>query len=121
MNDEEKKTAEQGQGGAQGPAPQQHEAEMPMLAASAAARLTQDILTRVNGPHGGMPSTPLRAGALWRQVTRRLGVSGQQSRARGPILFRQAMQAPGRSLPALPPVPQTNFVWRAVRHHSQQA
>src|SRR5690349_12509495 len=105
MSDQDKKSPEQGQapGQWQPQAPQKPaEPEMPMLAASAAARLTQEILSRVNGPHGGHPSTPLRSSALWRQVTRRMGMRSAQQPGRSvPLVRGQQTQGPSW----LPPMP----------------
>lgn len=73
----------QPQAGTQGgeAAEMQATAQMPMLAAGAAARMVRDILGRVNGPHGGLARPGLRAGALWRQVAGRLGVMPPQTAA----------------------------------------
>src|SRR4051794_12799132 len=50
------------------------EAEMPMLAGSAAQRLTQQILSRLSSPFATPSASPVRPTALWRQVGRRLGI-----------------------------------------------
>ena len=122
MSDQDKLNPEQAakaqaQGPGQGPAvpPPQAEPEMPMLAASAAARLTRDILARVNSPHAAASAQPLRGDALWRQVTRRLGGPGHGAPLLGGY---RAMQPPSASM--LPPVPHGDLVWRAAHPKGAQ-
>src|SRR6266480_4354509 len=77
---------------------------MPLLAASAAARMVSDILGRLRGPHAGTAMGMVRPGSLWRQVARRMGAGPQP----GTNLPVQPFQTPG-SLGAS----QLDFVWRA--------
>jgi hypothetical protein len=98
------------------------QSEMPMLAGSAAARLTQQILARLSSPFAMPSASPLRPGALWRQVTRRLGVLPDE-RSR-PGLGRQllpAVQAQQESRTAQEPLapPPAQLVWRAVSSTKQ--
>jgi hypothetical protein len=51
--------------------------EMPTLAASAATRLAGSILARLGGPHARTGGSVIRPDALWKQVSRRLGVVPQ--------------------------------------------
>jgi hypothetical protein len=56
---------------------------MPTPGASAAMRLVREILARLNSPHAGGASRPLRPASLWRQVSRRLGYTTEQERSQG--------------------------------------
>ncbi len=125
MMDERNDTEQQLSGERAGPDPDAlagsnvpAESEMPMLAGSAAARLTQQILARLSSPYAVLSASPLRPGALWRQVTRRLGILPDE---------RSLRPGPGRELlPAVqtqeqPHTAQEPFalrpaqlVWRAV-------
>lgn len=104
------------------------EGEMPMLAGSAAARLTQQILARLSTPHAAPLASPLRPGALWRQVTRRLGVLSDEKSRPGPgRQLLPAVQAQAESRAGQGPFapPPTQLVWRvaspARREHTEEA
>src|SRR6476619_6735899 len=89
------------QGGARGaPRPAATPAGMPMLAASAAGRLTQAIRDRIGGPHGRQAGRPLAAAALWRQVARRMGYAP-------PAATRSLLPAPQASYWGRP-----DLIWR---------
>ncbi|HKP52220.1 MAG TPA: hypothetical protein VJ183_06165 [Chloroflexia bacterium] len=98
------------------------ESEMPMLAGSAAARLTQQILARLSSPHAVPSASPVRPGALWRQVTRRLGVLPDERSRPDPgrqlLTPVQAQEQPRTAREPFAP-PPTQLVWRAVSPNKQ--
>lgn len=87
---------------------------MPMLAASAAARLAAQVLARLQSPHslggGGRGPHPV---VLWREVARRIGYAPASTRSENVAHAKPSGQAVvpfgGPALSA-PPAPQ--FVWR---------
>jgi hypothetical protein len=93
------------------------ESEMPMLAGSAAARLTQQILARLSSPHAVPSASPLRPGALWRQVARRLGVMPDERPRPGPgrqlLPAVQTQEQPRTAQEHFAP-PPAQLVWRTV-------
>ena len=97
---------------------------MPMLAGSAAARLTQQILSRLSSPHAMHTTSPVRPGALWRQVGRRLGILPQERSRPGPgrpMLTATQARIQEQARPSQDPFapPPTQLVWRAAPSNKQ--
>src|SRR5438105_7329749 len=119
-------------GGGQDSVPSEAEAgDMPMLAGTAASRLASQIVDRLASPHAAPASRPVRPGALWRQITRRLGAAPEERPRIGAPISRPiqplSQLAEQQQEPAPPSDPvatlfkedtRTKLIWRTRAPHT---
>ncbi len=79
------------------------------LAAGAAARMVQMIMSRLYSPHAGIGARSFSGGSLWQQVSRRLGYGATTS-------FSDGAPSPLNIQRAVEGVPHIDLVWRTKKH-----